>query len=101
MFSLTSPQESHVLKSQTAKRTKSVLPLLKSARRCLLLSGTPAFARPAELWPQLSALGNRGTNSLGKVAADNKSSSLGIWCDEEEFMAKYVKGKGDEWKMIR
>lgn len=48
--------ESHHLKSRTSQRTKLLLPLLQSAKRLLLLSGTPALARPAELWPQLAAL---------------------------------------------
>lgn len=48
--------ESHYLKSGTAKRTKAVVPLLKNARRALLLSGTPALSRPVELFCQINAL---------------------------------------------
>ncbi len=93
MFKAIVVDESHVLKSKTTKRTMAVLPLLTAARRCLLLSGTPAFARPAELWPQLSVLRSRGYGT--------NSSPLGIWCDEDEFMSKYVKGKGEDGKMTR
>lgn len=50
--------ESHYLKSGDANRTKLVLPLLKSAKRRILLSGTPALSRPAELHTQLEALGS-------------------------------------------
>ncbi|KAJ3185227.1 hypothetical protein HDU85_001277 [Gaertneriomyces sp. JEL0708] len=48
--------ESHYLKSKDAKRTKSLLPLIKDSKRALLLSGTPALSRPIELYTQLSAL---------------------------------------------
>ncbi|KNC96497.1 hypothetical protein, variant [Spizellomyces punctatus DAOM BR117] len=48
--------ESHFLKSREAKRTKTIIPLLKGAKRALLLSGTPALSRPIELFTQISAL---------------------------------------------
>ncbi|XP_071943275.1 DNA annealing helicase and endonuclease ZRANB3-like [Antedon mediterranea] len=48
--------ESHYLKNLKAARTKVLLPLLKKAKRLLLLTGTPALARPAELFPQLDCL---------------------------------------------
>ncbi|TPX67067.1 hypothetical protein SpCBS45565_g04045 [Spizellomyces sp. 'palustris'] len=48
--------ESHFLKSREAKRTKKIVPLLKRAKRALLLSGTPALSRPIELFTQISAL---------------------------------------------
>ena len=48
--------ESHYIKSIDAKRTRAALPLLRNAKRLLLLSGTPALSRPAELWPQLHAI---------------------------------------------
>ena len=48
--------ESHYLKSSNAKRTKALVPLLKKAKHCILLSGTPALSRPMELYTQLSAL---------------------------------------------
>ena len=85
MFRAIVVDESHAFKNRDVKRTKIVLPLLMAARRCLLLSGTPAFARPSELWPQLSALGR---------------TSSGIWCDEDEFMSKYAK-RGEEGNKAR
>ena len=93
MFRAIVVDESHALKNKDAKRTKVVLPLLSSARRCILLSGTPAFAKPSELWPQLSVLGSRSARGWGH--GGNHDSSSGIWCDEEEFMSKYVKGKAE------
>ena len=37
-------------------RTKETLPILKAAKRVVLLTGTPALSRPKELFPLLSAL---------------------------------------------
>lgn len=48
--------ESHYLKNLKAKRTKAIEPLLENAKRVLLLSGTPALSRPAELYPQIKAV---------------------------------------------
>lgn len=55
-FKVVVADESHMLKSAGAQRTKGLLPLLKRAKRALLLSGTPALSRPVELFPQLRAL---------------------------------------------
>jgi SWI/SNF-related matrix-associated actin-dependent regulator 1 of chromatin subfamily A len=70
--------ESHMLKNKSSKRTLALLPSLKAADRVLMLSGTPALAKPLELYPQLSALG-----------CDN-----GCWEDEADFTLKY--GKPEE-----
>ena len=127
MFRAIVVDESHALKNKDAKRTKVLLPLLRAARRCLLLSGTPAFAKPSELWreciyplwlgckirstvstfrsflfartAQLSVLGSREAN--GGSRRGNNDASSGIWCDEDEFMSKYVKGKGEEGSKAR
>lgn len=48
--------ESHYLKSMSAQRTKAMTPLVKNARRALLLSGTPALSRPVELFAQINAI---------------------------------------------
>lgn len=48
--------ESHNLKQRTSQRTKLALPLLQTAKRLILLSGTPALARPVELWTQIYSL---------------------------------------------
>ena len=82
MFQAIIVDESHALKNKASKRTIAVMPLLKAADRCLLLSGTPALARPSELWPQISVLGGRRE---------------GLWIDEMGFYSKYVRGElGDE-----
>lgn len=48
--------ESHNLKQRNTQRSKLALPILERAKRLLLLSGTPALARPVELWTQISTL---------------------------------------------
>jgi uncharacterized protein (DUF3820 family) len=48
--------ESHYIKNPKSLRSKACLPLIGAARRALLLSGTPALSRPAELFTQLSSL---------------------------------------------
>lgn len=48
--------ECHYLKSTASKRTKLLLPILQSASRLIMISGTPATSRPVELFPILSAL---------------------------------------------
>ena len=48
--------EAHYLKSRDAQRSKLVLPLLSSARRTILLTGTPALNRPVELFTLLNTL---------------------------------------------
>mmetsp|Transcript_29325 Transcript_29325/g.70721 ORF Transcript_29325/g.70721 Transcript_29325/m.70721 type:complete len:1201 (-) Transcript_29325:227-3829(-) len=75
MFKSVIVDESHYLKSMKTKRTKSILPILQKSSRCVLLSGTPALAKPSELWPQLLAL--KGRNG-------------GWFQDEEDFHRKYV-----------
>ena len=48
--------ESHYLKSRSAARTKLIVPILKDAPHAVLLSGTPALARPVELYPQITSV---------------------------------------------
>lgn len=68
--------ESHMLKNKATKRTSTLVPILNSTDRCVLLSGTPALSRPGELWPQLVILG---------------ADTQGWWDDEADFIDKYVK----------
>lgn len=68
--------ESHMLKNKATKRTSTLLPILNATDRCVLLSGTPALARPLELWPQLAILG---------------TEQHGWGGDEQDFIDKYVK----------
>ena len=56
MFNIVVVDESHCLKDWTAKRTKAAMPILKKAKRVVLLTGTPALNRPKEIFTQLSAV---------------------------------------------
>ena len=51
--------ESHMLKNASAQRTRNLTPLLQRIDHVLLLSGTPALARPKELYAQLSIIDPR------------------------------------------
>ena len=55
-FKIVIIDESHLLKNLKTARTKNIVPIVKSARRSILLSGTPAVSRPVELFPQLMML---------------------------------------------
>eukprot|EP00920_Eleutheroschizon_duboscqi_P036571 GHVT01088071.1.p1 GENE.GHVT01088071.1~~GHVT01088071.1.p1 ORF type:complete len:643 (+),score=38.88 GHVT01088071.1:1946-3874(+) len=48
--------ESHYIKSNTAKRTKVLVPILRASKRAILLSGTPALNKPVEIYEQLNSL---------------------------------------------
>ncbi|XP_067995008.1 SWI/SNF-related matrix-associated actin-dependent regulator of chromatin subfamily A-like protein 1 isoform X2 [Melanerpes formicivorus] len=48
--------ESHFLKNIKTARCRVAMPLLKAAKRVILLSGTPAMSRPMELYTQIAAV---------------------------------------------
>ena len=48
--------EAHYLKNSKAQRTKKLSPILKECKRVILLSGTPALAKPKELFSLLSCI---------------------------------------------
>ncbi|XP_027631115.1 LOW QUALITY PROTEIN: SWI/SNF-related matrix-associated actin-dependent regulator of chromatin subfamily A-like protein 1 [Tupaia chinensis] len=48
--------ESHFLKNLKTARCRAAMPILKVAKRVILLSGTPAMSRPAELYSQIIAV---------------------------------------------
>ncbi|KAI3383223.1 hypothetical protein SNEBB_010758 [Seison nebaliae] len=48
--------ESHYMKSLKSNRTKTITSYLKKCDHIILLSGTPALSRPAELFPQIHVL---------------------------------------------
>ncbi|XP_033624550.1 DNA annealing helicase and endonuclease ZRANB3-like [Asterias rubens] len=55
-FQVVIVDESHYLKNRQAARTKLLVPLLHTAKRVILLTGTPALARPAELFTQIDSV---------------------------------------------
>ncbi|XP_069361268.1 SWI/SNF-related matrix-associated actin-dependent regulator of chromatin subfamily A-like protein 1 [Maniola hyperantus] len=48
--------ESHYLKSHKAQCTSALVRIARQCARCVLLSGTPALSRPAELYTQLALI---------------------------------------------
>jgi SWI/SNF-related matrix-associated actin-dependent regulator 1 of chromatin subfamily A len=55
-FKVVIADESHYLKNAQAKRTMAIVPVVRQARRAILLTGTPALARPIELFNLLNCL---------------------------------------------
>ena len=55
-FRVAIADEAHYLKSKDAQRSKLLLPVLKAARRCVVLTGTPALSRPVELYTLLQCV---------------------------------------------
>lgn len=55
-FQIVIVDESHYLKSNDAKRTKTLTPMLHQAKHAIFLTGTPAMSRPMELHSQITAI---------------------------------------------
>nr|XP_045583792.1 SWI/SNF-related matrix-associated actin-dependent regulator of chromatin subfamily A-like protein 1 [Procambarus clarkii]XP_045583793.1 SWI/SNF-related matrix-associated actin-dependent regulator of chromatin subfamily A-like protein 1 [Procambarus clarkii]XP_045583794.1 SWI/SNF-related matrix-associated actin-dependent regulator of chromatin subfamily A-like protein 1 [Procambarus clarkii]XP_045583795.1 SWI/SNF-related matrix-associated actin-dependent regulator of chromatin subfamily A-like len=55
-FQVVIMDESHMLKSFKTARYKAAAPIMKKAKRVLLLSGTPALSRPSELFTQINGI---------------------------------------------
>jgi superfamily II DNA or RNA helicase len=55
-FKVVIVDEAHYLKGRDTVRSKLLLPILSGARRCVMLTGTPALNRPVELFPLLATL---------------------------------------------
>ncbi|XP_056285541.1 SWI/SNF-related matrix-associated actin-dependent regulator of chromatin subfamily A-like protein 1 [Pseudoliparis swirei] len=55
-FNVLIMDECHFMKNMKTARCKAALPLLKAAKRVVLLSGTPAMSRPSELYTQILAI---------------------------------------------
>eukprot|EP01130_Rhizamoeba_saxonica_P018794 TRINITY_DN9530_c0_g1_i1.p1 TRINITY_DN9530_c0_g1~~TRINITY_DN9530_c0_g1_i1.p1 ORF type:complete len:533 (+),score=92.41 TRINITY_DN9530_c0_g1_i1:105-1601(+) len=48
--------ESHYIKTKSAKRTKAIVPLIQSCKRAILLTGTASLSRPMEIFSQVNSL---------------------------------------------
>lgn len=57
--------ESHYLKNRATGRTKLLHPLARSAKRTILLTGTPSLARPEEVSFFLQCYGDYHGNNGG------------------------------------
>ncbi|NWS96841.1 SMAL1 protein, partial [Mionectes macconnelli] len=55
-FQVVIVDECHFLKNIKTARCRAAMPLLKAAKRVILLSGTPAMSRPMELYTQIAAV---------------------------------------------
>lgn len=53
-FAVVIADEAHYLKNSGCKRTDILVPLLAKKKRVILLTGTPAFARPREIYNMAS-----------------------------------------------
>eukprot|EP00760_Papus_ankaliazontas_P037734 PhM_4_TR8733/c0_g1_i1/m.82555/K14440/SMARCAL1, HARP; SWI/SNF-related matrix-associated actin-dependent regulator of chromatin subfamily A-like protein 1 len=73
--------ESHYLKNYRAKRTTAVANILRSTRRVILLSGTPAVARPLELLSQVNFLmpGFFSFTSFTARYCNGHKNGMGVW----------------------
>ncbi|KHJ75000.1 hypothetical protein OESDEN_25384, partial [Oesophagostomum dentatum] len=74
--------ESHMLKDTKAKRTQVALSLSKKASRVILLSGTPALSRPAELFSQIKLVNERLFPSFHQFAIRYCDGKQGRFCFE-------------------
>jgi SWI/SNF-related matrix-associated actin-dependent regulator 1 of chromatin subfamily A len=73
--------ESHLLKTSKAARTKSATRLIQNAEHVLLLSGTPALSRPAELFSQLQLINPTmfaSFHDFGMRYCDGKETNFGM-----------------------
>ncbi|CAB5357652.1 unnamed protein product [Rhizophagus irregularis] len=89
-FQIIIADESHFLKDRQSDRTKKLAPLMKKTKRVVLLSGTPAESRPAELFAQI--------NIVAPVLFSNYDEYIKRFCGGERRMNKdgkrYIDTKG-------
>ncbi|XP_065215119.1 SWI/SNF-related matrix-associated actin-dependent regulator of chromatin subfamily A-like protein 1 [Planococcus citri] len=97
--------ESHSIKNMKTQRTKAAFSLIAKARRCILLSGTPALSRPMELYPQMKVIDSKiySMKEFGMRYCEGKESKFGMdytGCSnmeelkvllEEKFMIRRLK----------
>lgn len=60
-FGMVILDESHNIKNQKSKQTANATKLCEKAKHVIMISGTPALSRPAELFPQLHILDSKFT----------------------------------------
>ena len=76
-FQVVVVDESHGLRTRDSQRTKLLLPIMKAAPRLVLLSGTPALARPVELFSQVHAIdGDAFARPTSALASTRRRESL-------------------------
>ncbi|RNA00532.1 SWI SNF-related matrix-associated actin-dependent regulator of chromatin subfamily A 1 [Brachionus plicatilis] len=80
-FKVIIADECHLLKNNKAARTKAVFKLIQNSNRVILLSGTPALSRPAELFSQIQAINPNlfaSFHDYGMRYCDGKESRFGM-----------------------
>ena len=55
-FRIAIADEAHYMKSRGAKRSRLLIPILRKAKRCLLLTGTPILNHPVEIYNLLKII---------------------------------------------
>ncbi|KAI6200028.1 putative SMARCAL1-like protein [Aphelenchoides besseyi] len=80
--------ESHCLKNEKSKRSKAAKKLSERAERRILLSGTPALSRPAELYSQI--------NIVNKNIFGNYIEYAKRYCEYKKNYMGFMDDKGAE-----
>lgn len=70
--------EAHYLKSPSSQRSQALRPILQAARRCALLTGTPALAKASELYALLQSL-------LPGLLPDSHMKFCQRYCNEKKI----------------
>lgn len=84
-FGVVIVDESHYMKNRKAARTKALITVIKKARRAVLLTGTPALARPEEVrnvvLPSTEFAATK--KRLINLQSVSKSDAVSIWFLDE------------------
>jgi SWI/SNF-related matrix-associated actin-dependent regulator 1 of chromatin subfamily A len=80
-FKIAIADEAHYLKSRESKRSRAIVPILKSIGQVLLLTGTPMLGKPCEIYNLIKILRPDIFNQFvefGVRYCDPKKSAFGI-----------------------
>lgn len=103
-FEMVICDESHYLKNHKSKRTRNLASFIRSVRYALLLTGTPALNRPAELFSQANMIRKEFFPTFKQYAeryCDRKMSPLGYWDDSGSSNPHEVHWLAKKTVMIR
>lgn len=103
-FDMVICDESHYMKNHKTKRTRGLAPLIRSIKKALLLTGTPALNRPSELFSQANMIRRDFFPKFKQYAeryCDRKMSPLGYWDDSGSSNPHEVHWLAKKTVMIR
>lgn len=103
-FDMVICDESHYMKNHKTKRTRGLAPLIRSIKKALLLTGTPALNRPSELFSQANMVRRDFFPKFKQYAeryCDRKMSPLGYWDDSGSSNPHEVHWLAKKTVMIR